>query len=624
MNRLFQELKRRNVIRVAIAYVVGAWLLLQVTEVLSGLLELPSSLGKAVVVILAIGFPLVVAFAWVFELTPQGIKRESEVQSDHSLTRHTGKRLNILIIVMLALAAGYFFWESRLKAPTESMQVQAPLTEPVATDTPVGAEEELTSIAVLPFANMSTDPENEYFADGLSEEILNQLAQIPDLRVIARTSSFAFRDQNQDLREVGNLLDTGNILEGSVRRQGNQVRVTAQLIETETGAHLWSQTWDRQLDDVFAIQDEIARHVADNLDIVLDSETRQDMLAAGVRNVDAFVAYQKGYRTYIEAHEGGHIFEQLVVANQYFDEAIAAAPDFSDAYARKTDYYAHVVLESEVSNEERQAALDTMVNLYATAYDTARDRKQQLVIDLDRTFFTNDWSRLPTILREIFDNEGCAYGNWMELAVPFWDTSDLETFYQRQISCDPLMLLNYTFAAELKARQGDLEAARQILAKGRSVGGDHRWLRGGRRQLQMQSGEDESLLAELRESAEETAHDAEALVGIQRLEAQVLAHMGRVDEARAIIESMMDRGVQKDTDLIIAFAATGNREAANAAAAKMDAIPGGQAELIRRIQYCDCGAPFDLEATPRLAARIREAGFPWPPSQRLNYPAKDW
>lgn len=228
------ELRRRNVVRVAVAYIVASWLLLQATEVLSGLLELPAVIGKGVVLVLALGFLPVLGFSWAFELTPEGIKRESEVDRSQSVTNQTGRKLNTLIIAMLGVSTGYFFWESRLKSAPAAATVQAPVAVPEAPANEAGPQDD-KSVAVLPFVNMSADPENEYFADGLSEEILNKLAQVAGLRVIGRTSSFAFKGQNLDLREIGRLLGAATLLEGSVRRQGDQVRVTAQLIAAADG-----------------------------------------------------------------------------------------------------------------------------------------------------------------------------------------------------------------------------------------------------------------------------------------------------------------------------------------------------------------------------------------------------
>jgi TolB-like protein len=265
---LFAELKRRNVFRVLAAYVVMSWLLLQIVDVVSPLLELPDTFAKGVLVLLGIGFVPAVVFSWIYELTPEGIKKESEIDRSKSIGQRTAKRLDMVVIAMLVAVAGLFF----LDRPA-SRDTLEPSAEGVETATPGEVEAEPAhsddekleiekSIAVLPFVNMSGNTENEYFSDGLTETLLHMLAQVPELKVAARTSSFAFKGKEADVREIAGQLDVANILEGSVQRSGNQVRITAQLIQASSGFHLWSATYDRELDNLFAVQDEIAAEVS--------------------------------------------------------------------------------------------------------------------------------------------------------------------------------------------------------------------------------------------------------------------------------------------------------------------------------------------------------------------------
>jgi len=249
MASVWGELKRRNVVRVAIAYAIVAWLILQLSDVLAPMLSLPEWIGKLVLFILLIGFPLALIFAWAFELTPEGVKREKNVTRDQSITHATGRRLNTVIIAVLTIAVALFSFDKFVLGPAAPDSTTSVL-EPIAAEIP-------QSIAVLPFVNMSSDPEQEYFSDGLSEEILNLLAKIPDLKVIGRTSSFAFKGKNQDLRAIGEALGARTVLEGSVRNSGERVRITAQLIDTSDGTHLWSEAYDRTITDVFAVQDDV-------------------------------------------------------------------------------------------------------------------------------------------------------------------------------------------------------------------------------------------------------------------------------------------------------------------------------------------------------------------------------
>ena len=572
---LFAELKRRNVVRVAIAYVVGAWLLLQFTDVMIGLMELPAYIGKVVVFVLLLGFLPAVIFAWVWELTPEGLKRERDIDRGQTTTTNTGRKLNAVILVMLAVAAGYFFWESRFKQESAPSNVAFNANNDAKTPfSDSGRDASDKSVAVLPFVNLSTDPENEFFADGLSEEILNRLAQVNALRVIGRTSSFSFKGQNRDLREIGQILDASSLLEGSVRRQGNLVRVTAQLIASANGTQLWSQSYDREMDDVFAIQDEIAQNVVDALDVILDETTRQAMLDVGVRNVDAFIAYQKGYQLLLDGHGSADMMSELFEANRLFDQAIDAAPGFAEAFSAKTDYFGHVVLDEDFSRslDERETALQTMLSLYQVAWEKAHDSRRRLTIDIDRTFFSEDWSRLPGLIEALFNSDGCADGNWMELMVPFVEPAKLLAHYQRQMACDPLTLLSAAFVADFHYRVGDVKAAQATLDEARKIGGDHRWLDWSQFVLDIRSGKAESMLAEFQNRA---SAENPRLVDQMR-EITLLALLGRQDEARVKFDRLRESNALQPSDELRLAAQLGDRGLANALAADMDRQPGGR------------------------------------------------
>ena len=260
----FDELKRRNVFRVGVAYVIVAWLLAQVADLFLENFGAPDWVIKSVLIVLVIGFPLAIFFAWAFELTPEGLKREKEVDRSQSIASETGRKLDRAIIAILVLALGYFVYDKYGGSG-------APAEVATAQNAALPAEAE-KSIAVLPFVNMSSDTEQEYFSDGISEEILNALAGVQGLKVAGRTSSFAFKGQNQDLRAIGEALGVNHILEGSVRKSGGKVRITAQLIKVDDGFHVWSDTYDRELTDVFAIQDEIANAILEQMRTALLDE----------------------------------------------------------------------------------------------------------------------------------------------------------------------------------------------------------------------------------------------------------------------------------------------------------------------------------------------------------------
>jgi len=313
MASVWGELKRRNVVRVAVAYAIVAWLILQLSDVLAPMLSLPEWIGKLVFFILLIGFPLALIFAWAFELTPEGVKREKNVVRDQSITHATGRKLNTVIIAVLTIAVALFSFDKFVLGP-EAPQSTTPVLEPVAAETP-------QSIAVLPFVNMSSDPEQEYFSDGLSEEILNLLAKIPNLKVIGRTSSFAFKGKNQDLRAIGEALGAKTVLEGSVRNSGERVRITAQLIDTSDGTHLWSDAYDRTITDVFAVQDDVAAAIIDALQIHVGAAPTRGQPTV---SPDAYALFLKAR---IAANAADFIeSERLLVA------AVALDPTFAEAY----------------------------------------------------------------------------------------------------------------------------------------------------------------------------------------------------------------------------------------------------------------------------------------------------
>jgi TolB-like protein len=259
-----EELQRRNVLRVAIAYLAGSWLLIQIAETLLPIYGFGNAVIRIVVAILLVGFIPTVVFTWVFELTPEGLKRDSEVDRSQSITQTTGKKLDRAIIIVLGLALAYFAFdklvlsESRIDSAREKGRIEGMVES-------YGDK----SIAVLPFVDMSAAADQEYMSDGIAEELLNLLAKVQGLRVISRTSAFSFKGKDISIPEIAEQLNVAHVLEGSVRKSGNRIRITAQLIEAGSDTHLWSETYDRALDDIFAIQDEVSAQVVNELKIVL-------------------------------------------------------------------------------------------------------------------------------------------------------------------------------------------------------------------------------------------------------------------------------------------------------------------------------------------------------------------
>jgi TolB-like protein/Tfp pilus assembly protein PilF len=323
----FAELKRRNVIKVGIAYSVGAWLLLQLTDVLIDLLGLPGTAGKYVILLLVVGFPVALFFAWAFELTPEGIKKEKDVDRTESITHVTSQKLNSTIIGILVLALAFFVYDkfSSGSEPSTASEVAEAVT-PANTEA-ADSQALDKSIAVMPFVNMSADEDNEYFSDGLSEELLNLLAKVDGLKVAARTSSFKFKGKDVDIAEIGETLNVATVLEGSVRKAGNTARITAQLIKVDDGFHLWSETYDRDLSNIFQVQDEIARAIVDALKLPLLGQG-EVIASNATSDFEAYDLYLLGRHHFRERNEAA-----IEKAADYFNRAVAIDPAYAPAWS---------------------------------------------------------------------------------------------------------------------------------------------------------------------------------------------------------------------------------------------------------------------------------------------------
>ena len=320
---LVAELKRRNVFRVAAAYLVVGWLLTEVLTTILPTLGAPAWAARAVILIFAFGFIPAVIFSWFYELTPDGIKRDDEVDHDEAQTGAAGKRLNYLTVagvIALIVFVGLF---SARQTGDDTAPIQVAAND--------------ASVAVLPFVNMSNDKDNEYFSDGLTETLLHMLAQIPDLKVAARTSSFAFKNQSKSIQEIAAALDVAHVLEGSVQRAGDRVRITAQLIRASDGFHVWSSNFDRTLDDIFGIQDEIAEKVGYALSESLLGAAGGGQLA-GVTTTDP-----DAYDLYLQARKerATNSFGGLRAAEDLLKGALLIDPDFLDAKTELATSYIH-------------------------------------------------------------------------------------------------------------------------------------------------------------------------------------------------------------------------------------------------------------------------------------------
>ena len=324
----YNELKRRNVFRVAVAYLVASWLLLQIVDVLVPILDLPGWVGKLVFLVIVIGVIPVLIFSWAYEMTPEGLKPESEVDHDQATTLQTAKKLDRVTIMLLLIVTGIIMIDRFIPETVDQPVIPSKTLASGSLMATAPAEVIGASIAVLPFVNMSADPENEFFSDGIAEEILNVLASISDLKVAARTSAFSYKGTKTNISRIAEELGVTHILEGSVRKSSNQVRVTAQLIKADDGFNVWSQTYDRELINIFAIQDEIAESIAAALKVSLRLESRPAGNLTGTNSIEAYEHYLKGISLW---HERTLI--SLESASKEFEAAATLDPQFAKAWA---------------------------------------------------------------------------------------------------------------------------------------------------------------------------------------------------------------------------------------------------------------------------------------------------
>jgi TolB-like protein/tetratricopeptide (TPR) repeat protein len=319
----FAELKRRNVYKVAVAYVVGAWLVVQAASILLPTFGAPAWTMRLVVVILAVGFPAALILSWAFEITPEGIKLESEIPPNESITRRTGRKIIGITIALAVVAAGLLTFQLLRAHPT--IASGEPPRPGVISD---------KSIAVLPFDNLSRDPDNAYFCEGVQDEILTRLAKIADLKVISRTSTQHFKSAPEDLPQIAKQLGVAHIVEGSVQEAGDQVRVNVQLINALSDTHLWADTYDRKLTDIFAVESEIAKTIADMLQAKLSGSEEHAIAARPTENSEAHQLYLKG-RFFWNKRTANDLKKSI----DYFEQALAADPDYALAYAGVADAY---------------------------------------------------------------------------------------------------------------------------------------------------------------------------------------------------------------------------------------------------------------------------------------------
>jgi len=449
---LIAELRRRNVFRVGVAYAIVAWLLIEVASVVMPALRLPEWTLTFLVFLFAIGFPLALALAWAFELTPEGLKREHEVDPAESIGHLMGRKLDFIIIGLLAVAVVYFAVDKFvLEAEPEQVEVipeRVPAAEPVARE---------TSIAVLPFTNLSDDASNEYFSDGISEELLNALTRVTSLRVASRTSSFSFKRTNTAIPEIAAQLNVNHILEGSVRKTGNKVRITAQLIDVESDSHLWSDTYDRELGDIFSIQKEIATNIVAALTQTLSAgEAVAVSITPPTANMAAYEIYLQG--RYLLALRGS---DNLKNAARLFEQAVEIDDSFAAAFAAIGKTYAVLPVyrlgsDSRLLTEKSEAAIDKSLQLDP-------DQTEALIArGFNATRFRWAWDEARAAFEHalrINPNDAELHNFYGDYFWAIGDFANAEKSKRRAMELDPLAHFNATGLAFVMVSMGRYDEA---------------------------------------------------------------------------------------------------------------------------------------------------------------------
>lgn len=391
MRSFFEELRYRNVFRVAVAYIVASWLIAQVADLAADAFNAPDWFMQMLIVLLLIGLPIALFLAWAYELTPDGVKRAKDLPADAPKDPRAGRRLNRLTMVALIIAVAWLSWD----------KLQAPSTEPAPAVQGTVAD---TSIAVLPFADFSRGGDHAWFADGLTDEILNALARTRSLRVASRTSSFAYRDSEKDATTIATELNVAHILEGSVRRAGDRIRVTAQLIRARDDAHLWSETFDASSDDSIEIQEQIAFEIASLLDTAMDPAELRKMVAAGTESIAAWEAYvrlrEEFYRSIDEFDPLGSSAQAL----RLYREIVAEDPAFGEAhllFAEIVDGWLSPATVMSAPPELSRDALETLFKrVTADAARYARNEDDRLGAEILRAKLQLRLADLVDLTRE--------------------------------------------------------------------------------------------------------------------------------------------------------------------------------------------------------------------------------
>jgi TolB-like protein/Tfp pilus assembly protein PilF len=584
IDNFFAELKRRNVYKVAVAYAVVAWLLIQAASIFFPAFDAPPWVMRVFIIVIIFGFPVALILSWAFEITPEGIKLESEIDPHKSITRRTGRKIVAVTIALAVVAAGLFVYQLvRSKSTVTPRQSEAATVAPNK------------SIAVLPFDNLSRDPDNAYFCEGVQDEILTRLAKVADLKVISRTSTQHFKSTPDNLPQIAKQLGVAHVVEGSVQKANDQVRVNVQLINALTDAHLWADTYDRKLTDIFAVESEIAKTIAETLQAKLTGSEKASIAKTPTANPDAYELYLKG-RFFWNKRTGDDLRKSI----EYLKQAVAKDPGYALAYAGLADSYgllrfyggaspAESVVPAAAAAEKALELDDSLAEPHASLGLIATEELEvhRGVSELERAVQLNP-------------NYATAH-HWLALAFTALGQSDRSIKeLKRALELDPLSMainadlsIGYLYARRYD--EGEAQARKALEIDPRSFLA--RYYLGMALQLK---GQLKEAIPEF-QKAVELNHDPYCISML----AQGYARNGQADEARKLLAQLneMAKSVEvPEYALALAYTSLGDKD--RAIAALEHGFAGGNKSYLFLLP----GDPLldDLRGDPRFEALVQK------------------
>lgn len=606
---LLAELKRRKVVRVAAVYAASAFVVLQAADLILPALLLPEWTYRLLVLLALFGFPVALVLAWALELTPGGLRVTAASRDGDDAPAPSLFGGPTLVATALLLATGAGLGTGLAIAPRTG-------GEPAAS----GSRTPDRSVAVLPFVDLSQGGDQTWIAEGIAEEILASLARLHELRVVARGSSFRFAIGELDDRHIADTLGVAHLVKGSVRRVGDQLRVSAQLVRAADGVQIWADRYERPTAGIFEVQEDIAENIARALDIYLDDERRAVMFASGTRHVGAFEAYLRGRALYDRGHQ---VFspEDRWAANEYLDEAIRLDPRFAAAYSLRHDAYAHFLMQDMPAADPSLTdalALQRIRDDLSHANRYATDIRLRVATRLVGAIFSENWSDVPDAVRELeaFVETGRAEvpgPGWSDMLLVAIGRADLGLRRaENNIRHDPLDPFTYADAAGAALALGNADAVLEYVARGYRLSPHHGFLRRIEAislLLAGRVGESACRLLDLRDD--------------YFYRPLGLALIGEHEAARRMATAQAE-ALPRDGSSIWVFAELAESDEVRRQTARIDASPVGALSFLRLIYYSGGHVPFDMDAAPRFRARLREAGIdpdllkPWPASPRAE------